>query len=148
MREAIVFSIGIVLGPAGVSQAVAQQAPAGATQAGTGDDSRRSGLRIRAGAGQEEDYDLLVGLRPGVDAAMDARLRPIPVDHPGRDRYALLVTIVPELDAEQIAADDHRHPMADVRVPGHRLARLEDEPADEEIVTSSDDFGAHGCWAG
>lgn len=41
---------------------------------------------------------------------------------------------IAEFDPEPFAAHDDREAMAGIRVPGHRLAGLENEPADRQIV--------------
>jgi hypothetical protein len=80
-------------------------------------------LRLRhcVGTVQKKSYDLLEDLLPRIHRTVDpvAWLRPI--DFAYRDVPRLGLSAIAELNVEQIAAQDYRHPMEGIAMPRSRL---------------------------
>src|SRR5688572_16110208 len=74
---------------------------------------------------------------------MNACLRQIPVGQARMNRDGNPFTRLAELDAELLAPHDDGEAAAGIRVPGHRLARLEHKATNDEVVASADDLHLH-----
>src|SRR5262245_9366430 len=98
---------------------------------------RRRGLvhrnRLRYGIWpiEEEDRDLVVQNLTGIDGAMDAIARLVPIGLARDDVCDVGLTAITELDRENIAAQDNGDSMIRIAMPRCRFARLERQPSND-----------------
>src|SRR5205085_8819476 len=91
------------------------------------------GLWFRIGTIQKEGYDLLEGLGANIHGAVDAIARLHPAHFPGSDFPGQSVSAIAELNADQVPAQHHGHPMIGITVPPRRLSRVQPLPPNQAI---------------
>jgi hypothetical protein len=74
-------------------------------------------LRHRVGTIQKKGYDLLEHFLPHIHRTVDAVAWLRPIYFAYRDLAPLGLSAVAVLNVEQIAAQDHRHPMEGIAMP-------------------------------
>jgi hypothetical protein len=102
-----------------------------------------SRLRHGVGAVEKEDGDLLVGLHPNVDSAMDPVGGLVPVDLTRRDRDPFLLATVPVLDGQGVSAQHDRDPMVRISMPGQCLTGRQSLPSNERGASVQENFIGH-----
>lgn len=101
-------------------------------------------LRIHFEPVDEEHHHLFVRRVTGVNGAMSARLRILPLRLTGADGHAEVVCGVTELDRQLLAAHYYGETPTAIHVPRRRLTGLEHEPADQQIVPAIYELYLHG----
>lgn len=93
------------------------------------------GLRDGVGTIEEKSDDLFEGLLADVHGAVDAIGRLDPIHFADRNVPGLRFPAIAELDAEQVAAEDHGYAMKRVAMPRRGFAGRQPLPANENVST-------------
>ena len=100
-------------------------------------------LRHRVWMVEEEDRDLLVGLRPDIHRPMNTGARFFPIDLSGCDLNAVALAAVTVLNGEGIASQDHCHSLKWIAMPRQSLAQCETKTTHHRGSVMKHDFVCH-----
>jgi len=97
-------------------------------------------LRFCIRAIKKKSDDLFEHFFANVHRTVNSITRLDPIHFASRDIPLNRFTAVAKLDFQKIAAQDNRHPMKGVAMPGRGLTRREPLPADEIVATMMQDL--------